>query len=267
MTKNFWVVTNPLTYRITEPILNAAFLKIGFDGEFDSQAIEEAGLEEVIDKVRQGELSGVAVFTPHKGPSLAYCDEVSDEIKAIGALNYLQMEGDKLVGYNLDWEGAVRAIKVEVPDLTDKHILVLGAGGAGRAVAYYGLKEGAKVTLWNRTTEKAKKFAESIGINWIEDLEMLDEKPHIIVNATRVSTQDRQRSLLPYKLWENVVLAMESVCRLTSLFLEEAKAMNVQHIIDGDDWAAHQSNALLRHITGKEIPLEDMHKIVLEVLD
>ena len=178
----------------------------------------------------------------------------------------MQMENDKLVGYNLDWEGALRAIKTEVPNLAEKHILVLGAGGAGRAVAYYCLKEGAKVTLWNRTAEKAKKFAESTDMEWIEDLEKMTELPQIIVNATRVSSQDRQRSLLPFKLWENVELVMESVCRSTSLFLEEAKAMNVKHIIDGDDWAAHQSNALLRHIAGEEIALDEMHQLVSKVL-
>ncbi|MFT7184492.1 MAG: shikimate dehydrogenase [Oceanicoccus sp.] len=266
MSKAYWVVTHPLTYRVTEPIINAAFQKLDYDGEYDSFDIPTEGLEDVVNKVRSGELSGLSVFTPHKGPSVDLCDVVSDEIRAIGAVNYMQMEEGKLVAYNLDWEGALRAIKSALPDLSGKHILVLGAGGAGRAVAYYGLKEGAKVTIWNRSPEKAKKFAEEAGMDWVEHVDSLADSPHIIVNATRVSSQDRQRSLLPYQLWDQVELAMESVCQSTSLFLEEAKAMNVDHIIRGEDWAAHQMNSLLRHITGQEISSEQMHELVHEVL-
>jgi len=266
MKNNYWVVTNPLSYRITEPIMNAAFEALGFEGIYDSKEVPAEDLESTIEKLRSGELTGLSVFTPHKGPSTSFCDELCEEAKAIGAVNYLQMKDGKLNGYNLDWEGAKRAISTGIPDLKGKAILVLGAGGAGRAVAYFAKQEGADVYLWNRTPEKAQKFAEEIGVNWVEDLDDLTALPKVIVNATRLSSQDRQRSLVPFFLWEEVELAMESVCQNTSLFLEEAKAMNVPHLIEGEDWAAHQMNALLRHIAKKELSIEAMHEIVHRVL-
>lgn len=266
MTKQFWVVTYPLSYRITEPIMNAAFKQLDFEGVYDSKAVDSEGLPEVLNKLRSGELSGVSVFTPHKGPSVTLCDAVSEEAQVIGAVNYLQMEGDQLTGYNLDWEGSMRAAQSALPDLSGKHVLVLGAGGSGRAVAYFARKAGAKVTLWSRTPAKAQAFAEKIGVNWLEDLQDLKEAPHVIVNATRTSSKDRQRSLVPFALWEQVELAMESVCSATSLFLEEAKAMNVPHLIVGEDWASHQMNALLSHITGKELGSDEMHCIAHGVL-
>lgn len=266
MTKAYLVITNPLSYRITEPIMNAAFADIQFDGAYDSQAVDEDGLADTIARLRAGEITGLSVFTPHKGPSVKHCDVLSDEVKAIGAVNYLQMEEGKLVGYNLDWEGAMRAIKAEMPDLSGKRVLVLGAGGSGRAAAYFALKEGAKVTIWNRTPEKAQKFAKEIGIEWVDDMATIPELPQVIVNATRLSSQERQRSIIPFSLWKEVELVMESVCRSTSLFLEEAKAMNVTHLIEGEDWAAHQMNALLRHVAGKEVSTERMHEIAHEVL-
>jgi len=246
--------------------MNAAFKDIDFEGVYDSQAVDKDGLEETIAKLREGELSGLSVFTPHKGPSVAHCDVLSDEVKAIGAVNYLQMEDGKLMGYNLDLEGAKRAITAEMPDLKDKRVLVLGAGGSGRAVAYFAMKEGAKVTIWNRTPGKAQKFANELGIDWVEDLATIAELPQVIVNATRLSSQERQRSIIPFSLWKEVELVMESVCRSTSLFLEEAKAMNVKHLIEGEDWAAHQMNALLNHVSGKEVTTQRMHDIAHEVL-
>jgi shikimate dehydrogenase len=264
--KNYWVITHPLSYRITEPIMNAAFEAVSFEGAFDSKEVPEEELEATVEKMRAGELAGLSVFTPHKGPSVALCDELSHEVQAIGAVNYMQMEDGKIHGYNIDWEGAKRAMNTVLPDLSGKKILVLGAGGAGRAVAYFAKQEGAEVYLWNRTPEKAEKFAAQIGVNFVEDLNDMSVHPEVIVNATRVSSQDRQRSLVPFALWEKVELAMESVCRATSLFLEEAKAMNVPHLIDGEDWAAHQMNALLKHIANQEISTDTMHEIVHKAL-
>ena len=145
MKNNYWVVTNPLSYRITEPIMNAAFEALGFEGIYDSKEVPAEDLESTIEKLRSGELTGLSVFTPHKGPSTSFCDELCEEAKAIGAVNYLQMKDGKLNGYNLDWEGAKRAISTGIPDLKGKAILVLGAGGAGRAVAYFAKQEGADV--------------------------------------------------------------------------------------------------------------------------
>ncbi len=264
--KHFRVITYPLSYRITEPIMNASFQEMGFEGKYDSKEVSEEGLEEEINKLKSGELYGISLFTPHKGPALEFCDEISDEAKHIGAVNYIQKKGEKLIAYNLDWEGAMRAIRQKMPDISGKNMLVLGAGAAGRAVAYFAREEGANVILWNRTPEKAKSYAERISIDWIEDLTYLKSSPQIIVNATRLSCQDRQQSLLPFILWEKVELAMESVCRSTSLFLEEARAMNVQYLIEGEDWARHQMNALLRHILDREMEESLMQNIIHEVL-
>lgn len=62
MSHLFWVVTHPLSYRLTEPIMNEAFKVLGFEGNYDSKDVDESGLEEVIQKVRQGELKGISVF-------------------------------------------------------------------------------------------------------------------------------------------------------------------------------------------------------------
>ena len=111
-----------------------------FDGNFETHALPPEDLPKVMEKLRNGELSGVVATMPFKTPSLEYLDEASEEVKAVNAVNVILGEHSmkssglkKLHGYNTDWLGAKGAIEMVMPDLTGKKALILGAGGAARA--------------------------------------------------------------------------------------------------------------------------------------
>ncbi len=265
--KKFWIVGHPLSFCLCTPVSNGVFKELNFAGEFSTHDVAPEDLANVMKKIRSGELAGAVTTMPHKTPSLGFLDESTSDAVAINAVNLVLGENGKLKGYNTDWLGAIGAVKTQIPDIKGKHILVLGAGGAARAAAYGFLKEGAVVSIWNRTSERAKEFAEKMGIKQIPDMRKWDGEPDIIVNATSASYQPSQSTLVPFPLWKNVQLAMDAVYGKTSLFLEEANAAKVKHIISGDVWFLNQAVPLLEIITGKKAPLALMQNLTDEAVD
>ncbi|MBU0981543.1 hypothetical protein KKC94_02520 [Patescibacteria group bacterium] len=262
----YWIIGHPLDFSLSTPVLNALFKEMGIKKEFESKDIKPSGLKKVINSLREGELKGLITTMPHKTPSISLVDKVSEEARKIDAVNLTINEKGKLVSYNTDYMGAVGALKTVLPSLKGVKIHVLGAGGAARAAAFGFQKEGALVSIWNRTPDRAKEFAEKLGIEWIEDMRTWDGKPDVIVNATSVSYQTKQSTLVPFALWEKVTTAMDAVYGKTSLFLEEANAMNVKNLLTGELWFVNQAIPMFKLITGKEAPKKRLEELTKEAL-
>ncbi len=105
--------------------------------------------------VRRLPFRGLSVTIPHKVAVMEYLDEIDSEAQAIGAVNTIDIRSGHLKGYNTDGQGAIDALG----DVTGKKIVVLGAGGAAHAIIYALLKQGAHVTILNRTRAKADALA------------------------------------------------------------------------------------------------------------
>ncbi len=264
MTQKYLIIGHPLSFCLTTPVINGGFKELGIDAEFETTDILPEELPTVMERLKKGELAGVVATMPYKTPSLEYLDESTDEAKAVNAVNLILNEKGSLVGHNTDWLGALGALKTAVPRLANKQVLILGAGGAARAAAYGLKKEGAHVAIWNRTPERAKAFAEQMDIEWVEDMRRWEKFPDLIINATASSNQDRQSTLVPFPLWKNVMVAMDAVYGRTSLFLEEAKAAQVPHVISGEIWFLNQIFTMFKLITGKEGPVDLMTKLTHE---
>jgi shikimate dehydrogenase len=286
----YWIIGHPLSFALTTPVMNGMFDRLGFGGNFQTKNVSPEELGEAMEKVRRGELAGLVTTMPHKTPSIAYLQNKSDSVQKINAVNLIlpcerTVEAEDssdaslvganpgtpenpatLCGHNTDWKGAQGAVKSAMPNLEGKHALVLGAGGAARAAAY-GLKEaGAIVSIWNRTPERAKAFAEKLEIQWVEDLKnwASQAKPQLIINATSISYQSKQSSLVPFPLWEKVELALDAVYGNTSLFLEEAKAAQVEIALSGEHWFLHQFLPMFKVITGQDAPPEFVIELIKE---
>lgn len=262
--RKFWIIGHPLSFCLTTPVMNGALKAAGIDAEFETHDIEPEELPSVMEKVRSGELTGIVATMPYKTPSISYLDEASDEVAVIHAVNFVWNRDGKLHGYDTDWLGAMGALHEVMPSAKDKRVLILGAGGAARGAAYGLQKEGAHVTMWNRTLARAKEFADAIGIESIENLESIREEPDIIINATAHSSGDRQSTLVPFYLWRHVEVAMDAAYGKTSLFLEEAKAANVPNTLSGEQWFLNQVFPLFEILTGEKAPVELMRQLTIE---
>lgn len=262
--KKYWVVGHPLSFCLTTEVLNGAFEALGIDSHFETKDIEPDKLVEVMQMLKTGELAGLVTTRPHKSPSIDFVEVKSEMVDATNATNLVLNKDGKLHGYNIDGLGAYRALKTVMPDLKDRLVLILGAGGAARAAAYTCKNEGAKVAIWNRTTEKAQKIAEQLGLEWVEDMRYWDSHPEVIINATALSDEPKQSTLVPFPLWARVEVAMDAVYGKTSLFLEEAKAAQVEHVLPGHLWFLKQAIRLFEKITDQDPPVELMTKLTNE---
>ncbi len=265
--KNYRIIGHPLNFCLTTPVMNGGFKELGLEAHFETLDLPSEDLPKIMEDLKNGLLDGVVATMPYKTPSIAYLDESSEDVKAINAVNLIVAREGKLHGYNTDWMGAVGAIQSALPDLKDKQVLILGAGGAARATAYGLKKQGAKVAIWNRTPEKAKAFAEKNGLDWVPELAVWDAMPDVIVNATASSDQSRQSTIVPFRLWAKVELALDAVYGKTSLFLEEAKAAKVPHVLSGEIWFLNQVFPMFKILTGQEGPTEKMRALTHEAKD
>jgi len=87
--KKFWIIGHPLSFCLTTPVMNGALKAVDVDGEFETHDLPPEDLPKVMEKLRNGELSGVVATMPFKTPSLEYLDEASPEVKTINAVNVI----------------------------------------------------------------------------------------------------------------------------------------------------------------------------------
>jgi len=138
---------------------NAAYAATGIP--FTYVAFETENTEEAVAAMRSLGIRGLGVSMPHKIRIMKYLDSVDDTAKRIGAVNTVVNNDGYLTGYNTDWIGAVRALKEKI-DIAGKRSVVVGAGGAARAIVYGLLKEQSHVTVYNRTISNGEKLAKEL---------------------------------------------------------------------------------------------------------
>lgn len=261
----YWVVGHPLSFCLTTEVMNGALRALGTEDHFETHDLEsEEACKQALEALRQGKLAGIMVTRPYKKVFFEALDSPDKEVQILEAANWVTMKNGKLHGSNTDWLGAKAAITQVLPELAGLHVHILGAGGAARAVAYACQQGGAKVSMWNRTQERAKASAELLGLEWVEDMRNWNGQPDVIINATSASDQPNQSTLVPYPLWAKVQLAMDAVYGKTSLFLEEAKAMQVPHVLPGEAWFIEQCLPLYSLITEKEAPRDLITQLTRE---
>ena len=164
---------------------NAAFRALDLDAIYLAFDVPPAALAAAIAGARALGVRQLAVSLPHKQAVMAHLDEVDETAQRIGAVNTVtRREDGALVGTNTDWIGAVRALEAVMP-LADTRAVVLGAGGAARAVVFGLLARKARVTVLNRTPARARALADALGAHAAGPLEDLAREPwDVLVNTT-----------------------------------------------------------------------------------
>ena len=196
MTRTFAVIGDPIEHSLSPSIHNAAFKALNLDCTYIAYRIPKGELKEGIDSLRQIKISGFNVTIPHKIEMMNFLDDTSPECKIIGATNTVSNENGKLIGYNTDMDGFLEPIKKRNIPISGQDVLLLGSGGAARAIVAGFAKEKAhKITIANRTIQKAQelaKFASSLGLE--SDSRLLGDvnasKYRFIINATSVGLKN-----------------------------------------------------------------------------
>ncbi|XP_010486142.1 PREDICTED: bifunctional 3-dehydroquinate dehydratase/shikimate dehydrogenase, chloroplastic isoform X2 [Camelina sativa] len=204
-TKVYGVVGNPISHSRSPLIYNRGFKTIGYDGVYIHMLADN--IASFLGAYSSLDFVGFSCAIPYKEDALKCCDEVDPLANSVGAVNTIRRrESDgKLLGYNTDCYGAISAIEdglrssddpSNVPSLSSplagKTVVIIGAGGAGRALAYGAKEKGANVFIANRTYERAVELADSIGGKAISLADIDDfhqEDGMILVNTTSMGMQ------------------------------------------------------------------------------
>ncbi|MDD9953673.1 MAG: shikimate dehydrogenase [Candidatus Woesearchaeota archaeon] len=159
----YGLIGKNIQYSLSPKLHVAAYKQEHMDATYELLDIAEEDLPNIMEQVKT--MNGVNITVPYKTAVLEYIDELDAHAEEIGAVNTIQVEDGKLVGYNTDWLGVLKPLQ-ERTTLEGKTAIVFGAGGAARAAVYALLHAGADVHIINRTEEKAAALAEHFNCTY-----------------------------------------------------------------------------------------------------
>jgi shikimate dehydrogenase len=268
--KRLAVIGYPIGHSRSPAMHNAAFAEIGLSDEWSYEAIEvpPAEFAERVRALLAHGFVGANVTVPHKAAALEVADDASEVASAIGAANTLSFERDAIRADNTDATGFLASLPY-VPN--GKQALVLGAGGAARAVVWALVSEGAEVEIWNRTPERAARLAAELGGRPVDPGAAARSASGVdlIVNATSVgmgaSRGGRQGTDLKAlgmdaDVFEDRQLVVDLAYGPDETDLARAARERGASVIDGLEILVRQGAESFRIWTGIDPPLEAMRR-------
>jgi shikimate dehydrogenase len=227
------VFGNPVAHSLSPQMQNAALKACKIDMQYARFQVSPEELQSALELVRQSSFVGLNLTTPHKIEACKFVDRIDDHARTIGAINTIKLMDAKLHGYNTDGKGFARAIRQEFAvDLRDLRIMILGAGGAGRAIALQCAKENCdRLIIANRNFERSKQLADELrefftgpkvlgpvprlqAIAW-EEASIRFQIAHLdlIVNATVLGLNRSDPSPIPARLLAPHLMIYDTVYR------------------------------------------------------
>ncbi|QED48713.1 shikimate dehydrogenase [Cytobacillus dafuensis] len=161
MKKLFAVLGDPIAHSMSPAMHNDLFSIYGMDAHYHPFHVKRGSLEEAIKGLKAIGIAGFNITVPHKETIIPLLDEIDPLAKSIGAVNTVVNVNGKLIGYNTDGSGYVKGLIEEFPLINDKNVLIIGAGGAARAIYFTMAEAGVRrVDISNRTVSKAEVIVE-----------------------------------------------------------------------------------------------------------
>jgi shikimate dehydrogenase len=162
--RQFGLIGWPVGHSVSPAMHNAAFAHQKMNSYYGAYPVAAEDLKAALDGIRALGFGGVNVTIPHKEAVLPLLDEVAPTARQVGAVNTIAVRGGRLIGYNTDGWGFVSSLEEAGVRPARLHAVVLGAGGASRAIALHLAMAGAAaVTITNRTPERAERLARDLS--------------------------------------------------------------------------------------------------------
>lgn len=279
-TKICALIGDPVEHTMSPVMHNTAYKKLGLDYIYIPFRAAPEQLPQAVAGLRALNVAGFNVTIPHKVSVIPLLDGLDPLAEKIGAVNTVVNNYGELRGYNTDAEGFLRALLERGVEPGGKNVVVLGAGGASRAITYILAERGAGLTILNRMLEL--DWAEDIAGLIKEDfgkvvrvLELCDEylaqaleNADILVNATSVGmSPGGEASLVPAELLDDSLIVVDIVYNpIVTRLLREARAAGAR-TVGGIDMLTWQGALAFEKWTGQEAPLDLMRKVAIKMLE
>jgi shikimate dehydrogenase len=273
-TSVFGIIGDPVEHSLSPAMHNAAFEKLCLDNIYVPFLVKAEELEDAIKGAHVMGIKGLNVTIPHKTEVINYLDYLDIAAGLIGAVNTIEFGENGAIGHNTDGIGAIRAIE-EITPVKNKKFMILGAGGAARAVSFQLFLSGAKsLTISNRTVEKAEVLKEDLVEKLDNDVKVIDmgfeleqelKDTDILINTTPIGMYPNinQKPLITADMIDKSLIVNDIVYNplKTGLILEAEKAG--AKTIYGIKMLMYQGIESFKIWTGIEPPIEVFEKALI----
>ncbi|HEX7475607.1 MAG TPA: shikimate dehydrogenase [Dehalococcoidales bacterium] len=276
-TKICGLIGDPVEHTVSPAMQNAAFLAAGLDFVYLPFMVKSEGLEQALEGMRGLNIAGLNVTIPHKVRIIPLLDEIDMLVENLGAVNTVVNEDGNLKGYNTDAAGFISSMTAEEINPQGKRIVVLGAGGAARAIAFILTDKGADVTIINRHLKPAQELAGHLAGRFRREITSLELNPgnlktaldgaDILVNTTAAGMSPNvEDTLVPARLLKKSLIVFDIIYNpLKTRLLKEAEKKGAR-VMSGLEMLVRQGAAAFELWTGQKAPLEVMREAAIREL-
>ena len=264
---------NPVDENPTGVMEEAAFQAKGLDFRYLTVLVKKEDLGKAMDGVRAFNMRGINLTIPHKVRVIQYLDELSEAAQITGAVNMVVNNDGKLWGENTDGKGFLISLEKEGIKVNGKKVVVLGAGGAARAISVECALAGAEhITIVNRNAQRGEELASLINsktkakaefLPWVEGID-IPENTDILANATSVGlfpNTDCKPDINYDRITDRMVVTDVIFNDPNSLFLQEAKTRGAK-TVNGLGMLVEQGALNFKLWTGVDAPVELMTEVL-----
>ncbi len=279
-TKVVGIIGNPIEHSLSPIMHNAAYKALNLDYVYIPMKIEAEDLPKTMDEIRTSNMAGVNVTIPHKENVLPLLDDITELAELIGAVNTIENREGKLIGYNTDGSGFLDSLKQEAHfDPKGKDCVLLGAGGAAKAVSIMLAKEKAKsLLICDIDQEKAQSLVEHLSNNFdvkVSACPPKDEKLakaikdcQLLINATPIGMHPKIKACPldeKIKIPENILVYDLIYTPAETQLLQKAKKAGAK-TMNGAEMLVRQGALAFTIFTGENAPLDIMRQTLFNNL-
>ncbi len=269
------VIGDPISHSLSPAIHNAGYAKLGLDFVYVANRVKD--VKNCLSGMRALEnFRGMSITIPHKIEAIQYVDTISEKDLAIGSINTVVNENGKLEGLNTDGPGAMKALEDAGVDLNNKGILMLGAGGAARAIAFnlawdprikdLTLMDIDQNLLQSLGQDLSDKTSTLIHVQHMNDntLAAAMQDADIIVHCTPVGMHPKtDATLVPVELFQKNQVVFDVVYTpLETRLLKEAASCGAK-VVSGVEMFIHQAVLQFEKFTGEKAPVQTLREVVM----
>ncbi|MBW2575299.1 MAG: shikimate dehydrogenase [Deltaproteobacteria bacterium] len=260
----FAVLGDPVSHSLSPVMHNTALSEVGYNGVYHAFKVKDIG--GAVSGIKALGIRGASITIPHKVSVIEFLDELDDTAGKIGAVNTVINRHGILTGYNSDCLGAIKAI-LEKTTIKDKNVVIIGAGGAARAIGFGIMSQGGMVTILNRTGAKGERLARHLGAEFHPISNLKNTGCQILINTTPVGMiPDTNMMPVQREDLDKTMVVMDVVYNpLKTRLLREAENIGCR-TVDGVSMFVYQGAFQFELWTGKRAPVEVMKKAVLKAL-
>ncbi|EOF59961.1 shikimate 5-dehydrogenase [Enterococcus hirae EnGen0127] len=267
----------PASHSLSPLMHNLAFSHWGIDAVYLAFEVDQTNLRQAVGSIRTLDMLGVNVSMPNKTTVLAYLDQLSPEAELIGAVNTIVHQEQRLIGYNTDGMGFVRSVNETGHPIKNQKIVVLGAGGAAKAIVVQMALEGAQeITIYKRLNatflplkEYFAKVSEKTGCpirlhDYADESQLaLDlSQANLLINATDIGMGSKkdQLPIADVKLLHSQLAVFDLIYSPSETrLIQEAKKMGIK-AYNGLGMLIHQGAIAFELWTHREMPVQNVRE-------